>query len=148
MTRKTADWLYKHRWWPWTLTLLLLPIQLWPPSFWLDIHSVVVSSVKVGNPVTMVVEREIKRPFRGAWNVTVRQWDGSGWVTYCNANGASNYRPDARFPKDLSLQWWTDGQCHPVPQGRYKITTTWIIRDIQWMPDKTVTADSNIFEVL
>jgi len=148
MTRKTADWLYKHRWWPWLLTLLLLPIQLWPPSYWFEVLSVLVSSVKQGDPVTMVVEREVKRPFRGAWGVTMRQWDGAGWVTYCNASGSSNYRPDARFPKDLSLQWWTDGQCHPVPQGRYKITTTWIIRDIQWMPDKTVTADSNIFEVL
>lgn len=96
----------------------------------------------------MTVDREIKRPFRGSWQVTLRQWDGAGWVTWCNAQGASNYRPDSRFPKDLSLQWWTNGQCHPVPQGRYKVTTTWVIKDIPWMPEKTVTADSNIFEVL
>lgn len=147
MTREIADWFHRYRWWPWLFTLIVMPPLAWPSSFWFDVDAVSVSSAPVGSPLHMTVDRKIKRPFRGSWQTTVRQWDGAGWVTWCNARGASNYRPESRFPKDLSLQWWTDGQCHPVPQGRYKITTTWIIRDIQWMPDKTVTADSNIFEV-
>ena len=147
MTRKTADWLHQYRWWPWLLTLLILPIQMWPPSFWLDIHSVSVSNTTVGNPVTMVVEREIKRPFRGAWNVTVRQWDGAGWVAYCNASGASNYRPDARFPLPLTMNWWTDNQCTNFDIGRYRITTTWRVLDIPWMHDRVISVDSNVFEV-
>lgn len=147
MTRKTADWLHQYRWWPWLLTLLLLPIQLWPPSYWFEVRSVLVSSVKQGDPVTMVVERNIKRPFRGDWDVTIRQWDGAGWVTYCNANGASNYRPDARFPVPLTLKWWTDGQCTNFDNGRYKVTTTWRVLDIPLIQDRVITVDSNVFEV-
>ena len=147
MTRKTADWLHQYRWWPWLFTLLILPIQMWSPSFWLDIHSVSVSNTTVGNPVTMVVEREIKRPFRGAWNATIMQWDGSGWVTFCNAYGSSNYRTEARFPVPLTLKWWTDAQCHELPAGRYKMHTTWRVLDLPLMPDKIVEVDSNVFEV-
>lgn len=147
MTREIADWFHRYRWWPWLFTLIVLPPLAWPSSFWFDVTAVSVSSAPAGSPLHMTADRKIKRPFRGSWQTTIRQWDGAGWVTWCNAQGASNYRPDSKFPRDLTLQWWTDGQCHPVPQGRYKITTTWVIRDIQWMPDKTVTADSNIFEV-
>lgn len=147
MTRTVADWLHLYRWWPWLFTLLLLPPLAWPASWWFAVEGVVVAATPAGASPHMTVDREIKRPFRGSWQSTIRQWDGLGWVTWCNAQGASNYRPDSRFPKDLDLRWWTDGQCHPIPAGRYKITTTWIIQDIQWMPDKAITIDSNIFEV-
>lgn len=148
MSRDLADWFHRYRWWPWVFMILILPLLVWPSTFWFNVNSVSVASAPAGTPLHMTVDREIKRPFRVSWQTTIRQWDGSGWVTWCNARGASNYRPESKYPKDLNLQWWTDGQCHPVPQGRYKITTTWVIRDIRWMPDKTVTADSNVFEVL
>lgn len=147
MTRRIIDWLYVRRWFPWAVMLLLLPPALLPPSFWLDVQSVTIHSAHVGAPISMTVEREVKRSFRGSWNVTIRQWDGGGWVTWCNASGSSNYRAEAKFPKNLSLQWWTDGACQPVPVGRYKVTTTWIVRDIAPLPDKVVTAESNVFEV-
>ncbi len=148
MTRELADWFHRYRWWPWAFMLLVLPPLMWPVTFWFDVNSVSVASAPAGSSLHMTVDREIKRPFRGSWQTTIRQWDGSGWVTRCNAQGASNYRPDSKYPRDLSLQWWTDGQCHPIPHGRYKITTTWVIGDIEWMPEKTITVDSNVFEVL
>lgn len=147
MTRTVADWLYRYRWWPWLVTILLLPLMLWPASYWLDVQAIVVRSAQVGQPLSMVVDREVRRPFLGNWHVTIRQWDGAGWLTWCNASGKSNYRKDARYPKDLALQWWTDGQCHPLPPGRYKVTTAWTIQNEGLVPDKIVVADSNIFEV-
>lgn len=147
MTREQSDWLYRYRWWPWVLVAIVLPLKLWPAGWWLDVDVVQVQSARVGDPIPMLVEREIRRPFHGEWNITVRQWDGSGWLTYCNARGMSNYQPGARFPKALTLQWWTDGQCHPLPVGRYKITTHWTINAITMFDDPEVVIDSNIFEV-
>lgn len=147
MTRRVLDWLYAYRLIPWVVMALLIPPQVWPTSWWIDVRSVVVSDSKIGEPAKMVVERKVKRAFRGAWNATVMQWDGSGWVTHCNASGTSNYRADARFPVPLTMQWWTDAQCHLLPAGRYKITTTWRVLDLPLMPDKIVSVDSNVFEV-
>lgn len=147
MTRSVADWLYHYRWWPWGITVLFLPLLVWPASYWMEVRDVEIRSAPFGQPLPMVVDREIKRPFLGSWHVTIRQWDGLGWLTWCNADGRSNYRADARFPRDLALQWWTDGQCHPLQAGRYRVTTTWTIHSSGFLPDKTVTADSNIFEV-
>ena len=148
MTRSIADWLYRYRWWPWVITALLLPLQLWPASWWLDVRSVNIRSAPVGEPLLMMVERTVKRDFRGSWNVTLRRWDGNGWVTWCNATGRTNYRNEATLPKNLALQWWTDGACHPLPVGRYKTSTSWSIESPSFMPNKTTVAESNVFEVL
>ena len=147
MSRPIADWLYRYRWWPWLVTLLIAPAYLWPASFWLDVKAVDIESARYGAPLHMTVERTIQRPFRGSWNITIRQWDGGGWVTWCNATGRSNYSQHAKLPKDLALQWWTDGQCHPLAEGRYKITTSWKIETPAWVPDKEIAIDSNAFEV-
>lgn len=147
MTRRVLDWLHAYRLFPWIITALILPAMAWPASWWLDVREVAIRSAPYGQPLSMVVDREIKRPFLGEWQVTIRQWDGSGWATWCNATGQSNYREDARYPRDLSLQWWTDGACHPVPVGRHRVTTTWTIKGPGYLPDKHAVSESNIFEV-
>lgn len=146
MNRKIVDWLHHYRFVPWLVTLVFLPIGLWPPSWWLEVRDINLANARQGEPIVMAVDRTISRAFRGHWSVTVRQWDGVGWVTYCNASGSSNYRADARFPVPLTLKWWTDGQCHDLSPGRYKLTTRWVIDTV--LPDKVVSVDSTIFEVL
>lgn len=126
---------------------LLGVLHLWPASWWFDVRSVTVANAKQGGMVAMLIDRDIRRPFRGRWYVTLRQWTDGGWLTLCNATGASNYLPEARFPRRLDLRWWTDGQCRPLPPGRYHITTSWTIETPAFLPDKTITVDSNIFEV-
>ena len=145
MTRSIANWLHHYRIIPWAVIFVFLPIGLWPASWWLEVRDVNVSDAQKGEPVVMAVDRSIHRAFRGHWSVTVRQWDGAGWVTYCNAQGSSNYRADARFPVPLTLKWWTDGQCYDLSPGRYKLTTRWVIDTS--LPDKAVAVDSNVFEV-
>ena len=146
MTGRIANWLHHYRLIPWVVMALFLPIGLWPAFWWLEVRDINLSNARQGAPIVMAVDRDIHRAFRGHWSVTVRQWDGAGWVTYCNASGSSNYRADARFPVPLTLRWWTDGQCYDLSPGRYRITTRWVIDTT--LPDKTVTADSNVFEVL
>ena len=147
MTREQADWLHRYRWIPWLVILIVLPLKLWPASFWFDIRTVQIGTVPAGQPIPMLVEREIKRPFYGRWHATIRQWDGAGWVTWCNAEGGANYKPEARYPKNLSLQWWTDGACHPLPTGRYKVTTSWTVQSPIMLSSPTTELDSNVFEV-
>lgn len=144
---KTLDWLHRFRLIPWFMMALLIPPQVWPASWWLDVRSVIVSDVRVGEQTVLVAERKVKRAFRGAWNATIMQWDGYGWVTFCNAYGSGNYRTEARFPVPLTLKWWTDAQCHELPAGRYKMHTTWRVLDLPLMPDKIVEVDSNVWEV-
>lgn len=147
MIRAAADWLYAYRWWPWLVILLFLPPMVWPSSWWLDVRTVHIADTRVGDTPVMLVDREVRRSFQGQWNVTIRQWDGAGWLTYCNATGRSNYRAGARFPEPLTLQWWGDGQCHPLPRGKYRVSTHWVIATDAPLPDKHVTAESNIFAV-
>lgn len=145
MPRPVVDWLHRFQAIPWAVAGLLLPVLMWPASWWFEVRAVDVKSAHFGEPVEMAVDRSINRSFAGKWSVTVRQWDGSGWVAWCNATGQSNYREGARFPVPLTLKWWTDGQCTPLPAGRYKLTTAWLIDTM--LPDKTVVVDSNVFQI-
>jgi hypothetical protein len=96
----------------------------------------------------MIVDRSIKRPFLGSWTVTVRRWGAEGWVTYCTARGASHYRAGSELPRALTLDWWTDGRCPVLGEGRYTVGTVWEINPlISYLPRKVVQAESNIFEV-
>jgi len=145
MTMRIADWLHRYRLIPWLVIALFLPVGLWPASWWFEVKEINFSNTRQGEAIVMAVDRKVNRGFKGQWSVTVRQWDGAGWLTYCNASGASNYRTESRFPVPLTLKWWTDGQCHELPVGRYKVTTSWEIDAA--VLGKSITIDSNIFEV-
>lgn len=116
-------------------------LHLWPASWWFDVRS-----VHVGHDLTMVVDRTIKRPFRGEWLASVRRWEG-GWVLACVAKGSSYYKQDAKLPAKLDLAWWTDGGCKTLPAGKYMLTTAWTITGLGLLPDKVVSVDSLPFEV-
>ena len=128
--------------------------QLWPASFWFEVHSVNAGPARVGESVPMLVNRETHRSFDGGWVATVKTWEdtgavGSGWVVYCTATGSAKYTPDSRLPRGLTLSWWTDGKCPVLEAGRYVVSTTWVIQpSFSILPVKRVSADSNIFEVL
>lgn len=120
--------------------------HLWPASTWLEVQSVHVLNGKVGEPVLMAVDRKINRAFHANWEVTVHKWEG-GFSFHCRATGASNYRPGAELPKNLTLRWWTYDQCTDLPPGRYRITTRWVIDNLGVIADRAVSVDSNVFEI-
>lgn len=129
------------------LCLTAAVIQLWPSSFWFEVVSVRVFDAKVGESILMAVDRRINRDFSGSWIASVRRLDGGGWVSYCTATGRTNYAVDSRLPEPLTLRWWTHPECNPLPAGKYQMRTTWVIHGPNLLPDKTVQADSNIFQV-
>jgi len=119
----------------------------WPASFWLDVRTVRVFDSKVGEPVLMAVDRTISRDFRGEWLVSIRKLGYGGWVQFCSARGKTNYSADSHLPDPLTLRWWSYPECNPLPPGKYVMRTTWTIHGASFLPEKDVTADSNIFEV-
>ena len=114
----------------------------WPAWWWFEVAKVQVANARYTMEIPMEVDRVIRRPFQGAWLVTVRRWTDKGWEAHCNAAGTSNYRPDAQLPEKLTLLWWTDGVCNTMPVGKYVVDTSWRINSAQ-----IVRNSSNIFEV-
>ena len=135
----------------WTVVLgfaSLITVHLWPAAFWLEVKDVKAGPARAGEDVPMVVARTIKHPFLGTWTATIRKWDGDGWVVYCAAQGTAQYETGAELPNHLTLDWWTAGRCPFLPAGNYTVGTLWQINPLMpFLPAKSVSAQSNIFEV-
>jgi len=126
---------------------VLVLIQLWPASWWMEVQSVHVADTKAGDPVVMHVQREIHRDFSGTWGVSVRVMDaGKGFVA-CSASAISGYKEGADLPDTLTLSWWTNGHCNTLPVGVYIVQTVWQVHGNGILPAKTITATSNLFKV-
>jgi hypothetical protein len=121
-------------------------IVWWPESYWMEVKKVHIDDGPRSASLAMIVDRTVAHRFTGTWIVVIRRWENGGWATQCTASGNGDYKPDAKFPSVLDLKWWTDGKCHPLPVGKYIVTTTWKI-DLSGLPDKFITIDSNSFEV-
>jgi len=124
--------------------LVWLGVNLWPASYWLEVQQIRVFNSVAGQPVLMAVDRVIKREFYATWTVRVRKIEDGGWLTACAAIGGGEYQPIATLPVGLDLGWWTDGRCQSLPAGQYLANTTWQIEG-GFLPDKTISVDSNIF---
>ena len=102
----------------------VLPTSRW----WFEATTMLIPDTPSGEPIIMVVDREIKRPVYGSWTVTVREQGEGGWALQCVASGSGDYHPNAILPDPLTLDWWTDGQCDTLGPGTYFVTTTWAFR--------------------
>jgi hypothetical protein len=120
---------------------------LWPTSWWLEVRSVYVGDAEAGEPVPMIVDRTIHRPFLGEWSVVVRKVSGGASETVCTAKGTTNYRPDSTLPDPLLLSWWAYPECDTLPAGVYILTTIWKVQGTTLLPPKYAKADSNPFTV-
>lgn len=129
------------------LAVFLAVAHFWPSSFWFEVRSLRVFDSVLGEPIPMAVDRTIRRDFSGRWVSTIRRLEGGSWVSYCTAENTTNYSVDAKLPDPLYLQWWTFPGCYPLGVGKYTLRTTWRIEGVGLLPDKWVTANSNIFEV-
>lgn len=125
----------------------LAVIQLWPTSWWLQVNTFTIPDAHAGQPVEVLVDRRINRPFYANWTVTVRKWDGNGWVIVCVGKGQTSYRVDATLPSPVTLDWWTDKACPTLPVGKYTVDALWRIRGYGILPDKILSLESNVFEV-
>jgi len=97
-----------------------------PASYWFEAQTMAIPDAVVGEPIPIVVEREISRPIGGEWTVTIRKLQDGGWIQYCPAiEGRQDYNVNAIFPEPLLLEWWTNGECESLSPGTYIVTTIW-----------------------
>lgn len=121
----------------------------WQVGNFITVDSVYVADSVEGEPVYLVVEREIFQEFRGTYTVEIRTLVGS--TVICTASDTVNYRPDAELPDPLTLAWWAnDGDCsgRDLPPGDYVLETTWTVHnDVAKVEDQTLITKSNPFHV-
>lgn len=140
--------------WPVAASIVLAFLfGLWafPMSYWLEVRMVHINDSRVGDPITMLVDRVVKRSFTGIWAVGVYAWNGRAFVPHCTAHGRERpYKQGAEYPEPLTLKWWTEDEpaCRSLPAGQYMVTTRWVNTGNEFpLPDKSVSKDSNIFAV-
>jgi len=121
--------------------------QAWPSSWWMDVQSVRVADGRVGQPVIMYVQREIKRDFTATWGVSVRQLSEGKTFIACAQSAVADYRRGTDLPEVVTLGWWSNGRCETLPAGVYVLQTTWQIHGTGLLPAKTVHSTSNPFKV-
>lgn len=131
---------------------VLVPFVL-PMSSYYELRSVTVSDTSAGVSPRMIVDREIKRDFRGRFEIEVMKADGAQFVAWweCGSHDSDwrMYRKGASLPASMTLDWWMgvppNPPC-PLPPGTYKVISTIYARG--WMGAViSTTADSNIFTV-
>lgn len=121
---------------------------VWPPvGHWYELRSLRIDDAKVGQPITMHVDRTIHEPFYGTFAVVVRKQKPDGWMVVCNGTGGGDYRSDAVLPVPLTLDWWSNRACPTIDEpGDYAVTTTIAMVSPIGLR-RIVKHDSNIFRV-
>jgi hypothetical protein len=138
--------------WPVAFGIILAPllvIWLWPMSYWFDVRMVHINDARIGEPITMLVQRDVRNSFTGRYGFTLHKWSSSGPVAFCKtSSGPWEYREGAVYPVPLTLAWWTEGACLNLPAGQYQATTRWTnVGNIWLLPEKSITVVSNIFTI-
>lgn len=89
-----------------------------------EVHSI--EAERVGNTAVLRVDREIHAPINMAYTVRVMAVENGKYQQVCKASSNSFlYMPQAELPDQITLDWWTDGECPELPDGPSQIITTW-----------------------
>lgn len=120
--------------------------QIIPGGQWLDVRSVHVDSVEVGDPITMAIDRVVRSEFTGSRIVTVRRRHGSGFSAHCDGGRHNvDYVIGEPVPPNLTLERWLNAPC-AMPPGEYIVVTHWVI-NLGKLLHADVSITSNNFTV-
>lgn len=125
-------------------------------SFWYEVERVEATrpiSVE-GSNIPLIVDRNIKRDFKGSWQVIVRKQGEEGFYNYCVAGSTLDYSKDNTLPPpdELNLTWWAYGKYNKcrgedLTTGIYYIKTCHTIH-IPIFLDRSGCINSRSFEVV
>lgn len=125
-------------------------LDAWQADDYFVVRSVEVANSVVGEPIFMVVDRDIKQVFTGSYATAVRQFPGGSLVCEASASFLT-YDPERQLPEPLTLSWWADnGDCSTddLPVGEYFVDTKWTIHPQEPdLPDREIKIRSNPFTV-
>lgn len=124
-----------------------------PMSRYYDLRSVTVSNTTVGISPQMIVDRMIRRDFRGRFEIDIMRAEGSEfevwWACGQHTSEWRTYRDEAKLPPDMDLDWWMgippNRPC-PLPEGQYKVVSTIYAKSF-FGAELSVTTESNVFRV-
>jgi hypothetical protein len=146
---------------PMTWMVILICFFYFVPSLlmdriWIHLETVEVSPLNlVGEPITMVVHREVLREFRGYFTVDIRRTNGE-LIYSADSEGTFIYGPGKKLPEPLLLTWWMGGQkqmaearARGFDTGSYYIDTCHtVVLGIWDIPVARRCVQSNIFQVI
>jgi hypothetical protein len=101
-----------------------------PVSYYYTLDGLHVENAAFGKSPEMVVARQIKREFRGWYDIEIERVNGSAYELFagCGSYGMQEftYRPGRVLPNPLTLDWWMgippNRECQ-LPPGDYRIIT-------------------------
>jgi hypothetical protein len=101
-----------------------------PTSYYYTLDSLHVENAAFGKSPEMVVARQIKRQFRGWYDIEIERVNGGEYELFagCGSYGMQEftYRPGRVLPNPLTLDWWMgippNRECD-LPPGDYRIIT-------------------------
>lgn len=124
-----------------------------PMSHYYELRSVTIADTEVGVSPKVIVDRVIKRDFRGRFEVEISRAEGSEFVAWweCGAHGSDWrwYRDEASLPAGLDLDWWMGippNRACTFPPGTYKVSTT-VYAKGPFGAELSTTTESNVFKV-
>lgn len=117
-----------------------------PASWWFEPGPILVENAAAGECNRIVYDRQINRPFRASWIVTIlRETHSGAFETHRVYQGTNDYVPGTVLPDAPNLCWWTWGSPDLAP-GRYRLQTLWTIH-IPGGGEREIRRMSNTFEV-
>lgn len=124
--------------------------SLVPASRWLEVKSVRVGNVRVGESPQVQVERLIHRSVNAGWTVTLHKVMPEGLEHVCARSGNTDFHVSSITPKTTKLNWWmnvpVNPPCNPEAPGTYVVTMVWTLQ-ANGFPPKIARRMSNKFEV-
>lgn len=127
--------------------LLWLTMYLFPTSYWYELNRIKIQDSVANQPIPMVVDRVINRDFIGRWTVIVRRINAGDSEIICVNSGTNNFSTTAKLPENLTLSWWSNGNCKTLQEGFYRVTTIIHIDVPSIMQPKMILNESNIFKI-
>lgn len=102
----------------------MMPENTITTSEFFEVHGI--TAKREGSTAIFKVNREIHQPITMSYTVRVMVDKGGRWHQSCFATASPfEYSPDAILPDPIKLDWWTNGDCTTLPEGRVQIWTTW-----------------------
>lgn len=120
-----------------------------PVEHWYELRALDVLDTPVGEPVEIVIDREVHRSFAGRRLNTVRNANGN---VVCSGEYSLSYQAGEELPNPVLLSWWTENTHPPcataaVTPGQYSLTTcTQIDHGVPFLPPRRACA-SDVFTI-
>lgn len=120
-----------------------------PAEYWYEFRAMDVLDTTAGQPVEIVIDREVRRSFTGSRLSTVRDVDGN---PVCSGSYNLSYEEGEPLPNPVLLAWWTENTHPPCSDvagrpGQYSLTTcTRIDHRLPFLPAREVCL-SDVFTI-